>query len=118
MQNECQPEIGTGSYFKLTVQMFKPKKGKKKREKSILMCIFMMRRFLFQVDGLNFGVLGSYFGSSEGVGLGLGPNRPKWSKNTTKHTFWHILWVRTTLGFLFGVVRRLFQGNTLYVCTI
>ena len=78
-----------------------------------------MRGFLFQGDGLNFGVLRSYFGSSEGVGRGLGPNGPKWSKDyKNRHFCTFFLGSEITLEFLFGVVRRLLQGNILYTCQV
>ena len=62
------------------------------------------------------GALCSYIGSAEGVRPEIGPKRAKMIQNTTKIIIFAFLGVsKMTLEFLFRVVRRLFQGNTLYV---
>ena len=94
---------------------FYPKKTKKGKI-LILMCIFLNNvpgSYSIETTRI-LGVLGSYFGSAEGVGRGLARNGPPCSKHYKKSHICHFLGSDMTLEFLFGVVGCLFYRNTLY----
>ena len=64
---------------------------------------------------MKLGVLGSYFGSDEGVGRGLPEMGQKGPKHYKSRHSCHCLGSEITLEFLFRVVGCLFYRDTLYI---